>query len=125
MRNYIILDGKQYMTINGQWAPSTARPTQIRPLLSGRDDVTFGPAPRRSWEGTIVAPVTPPGSAWGSVEDLRTSLSKMSVLPFEDHYGDVSSVVLTNPNNEVSYVPDWEQPDNEMKFGVQLTQINV
>ena len=125
MNNYIILDGRKYMTISGQWAPSTARATQIRPLLSGRDDVTFGPAPRKYWDGTIVAPITPVDASWGSVGDMRTSMNKMSVLAFSDHFGVGVSVVLVNPNNEVSYVPDWEQPDNEIKFSVQLTQVNL
>lgn len=122
MNDYIILDNKRYKAIFGQWAPTRVKPAKIRKTLAGATDATYGPAITVSWEGTLIVPVTPSGSSWGSDEDLRTSFDKLESLSFTDHYGDTCNVIAAGVLQENSLTPTWDSVLNRFLFRTTLVR---
>ena len=57
MNDYIILDGKRYRTSHPDWEPTEERPMVVRRLMSGKTNVTFGPATFTGWSGVVTAEV--------------------------------------------------------------------
>ncbi len=121
MNDYIILDGFKYHTNHPGWQPQIDRPVVIKKLLSGTRNVTFGPAMKPSWQGTIHAAAANPEAGFGTIDDLRTTYNKLSSVAFEDHYGSAYTVVLDRRVNEASFSPKWDA--NENKFEVMLTVV--
>jgi len=87
MNDYITLDGYKYRTPARNWAPAEHKPASVKTTLLGEVDATYGPTTTYEWRGEIAAPVTSPGTGWGTIADLRLSLKKRSALSFSDHYG--------------------------------------
>lgn len=91
--------------------------------LNGQSLVTFGPASVMTWQGNIKAPVTPRGEGWGDVDNLRTTLQKLSTLSFTDHYSNTYTVVVRQTQPEQSKTPMWDGASNEIAFPVEVKQV--
>ncbi len=104
MNDYITLDGYKYRTPARNWAPAEHKPASVKTTLLGEVDATYGPTTTYEWRGEIAAPVTSPGTGWGTIADLRLSLKKRSALSFSDHYG-VRVRTCTGPFPERSLSP--------------------
>lgn len=123
MNNYISLDGKYYFTPFGRWSPPLInKPSTTKVTSDGSTDVTYGPASFLSWEGDIEAPVTAPGSGYGTVSDLMTSLAKRQALTFYDHYNTQYSVHAIGPFQSSSMSPKWDSASNIFLVTVNLVQ---
>jgi hypothetical protein len=122
MNDYITLDGKRYRTVHENWAPLEERPMVVRRLLSGRSDVTWGPATFPGWRGQVAVEV---GSQapFGNINDFRASYRKRTALDFIDHYGASYSVVIERSVDERSLSPMWDAPDNVIKVNVTLLKV--
>lgn len=120
MNNYIILDGLQYMAPHGDFGQVRSKPSTERVTLSGRTDVTYGPAALVEWTGSLIAPVTPPDTGWGDIDDLRYTLEKRQGLAFTDHYGVSGVVYAVGPHGEISFAPVWDAASNEFYISVKL-----
>lgn len=123
MNDYVTLDGKRYKAVFGQWNPTRIKPARVRKTLAGATDATYGPAITVQWDGTLVVPVTPSGSSWGSDSDLRDTFDKMENLTFVDHYADSYSVVMVNALQEQSLTPVLDQANNRFLFRISLVQV--
>lgn len=123
MNNYVTLDGKRYKAVFGQWAPTRVKPAKIRKTLAGATDATYGPAITVSWEGTLIVPVTPSGSSWGSNTDLETSFDKLEDLTFVDHYGTSCSVIAAGVLQQNSLTPTFDSALNRFLFRVTLVRV--
>lgn len=119
MNNYITFDSKKYITTAKTWHPEPIVPQTIRVNLDGNLDVTFGPASLQVFVGEIEAPVSP-GSGYGSVSDLRTTLAKKQTLSLTDHYGTAHTVAVQGPVIERSLAPKWDGSSNKVYFKVRL-----
>ena len=86
MNNYIVLNGKRYMTVHKNWKPVVGKPATVRYTLSGETDVTYGTGTEVGWSGEISCPVTPISSAWGAIEDMRLLKTYMAPVAFVDHF---------------------------------------
>lgn len=120
MNNYIVLDGKQYITPAKQWIPIAKKPSTVRYTLEGQPDVTYGPVVPVEWKGVIRVPYTPVTSAWGSLDDLRTSLAQRTFMLFTDHYGVQYTVHVIGEFPEQSITPFWVGPDNDFDVPVRI-----
>jgi hypothetical protein len=123
MNSYITLNSKKYKTSSGSWSPASVnRPVQVKMLLSGRNDVTYGPAVAKRWEGEVVAPVSP-ATGYGSISDLRTAYATLSALSFTDHYGDTYSIALLGSITERSKTPMWDGASNSFLVPIVLVPV--
>lgn len=124
MNNYITLDGKKYYTPFGGWSPAMInKPSTVELTSDGSIDVTYGPASFYSWEGEIEGPVTSPGTGWGTVSDLKTTIAKRQTVKFYDHYGVTEyDVHIIGPFSERSYSPKWDSASNIMIITVSLVE---
>lgn len=120
MNNYITFDTLKYMAPHLAYAPIRNKPATERLTLSGASDVTYGPGVVLEWVGEIIAPVTPEGTGWGDVDDLRYSLEKREPLALIDHYNVASVVYALGPHGEVSFVPMWDAASNEFRVSVRF-----
>jgi len=120
MNNYITLDGNKYMTRHGDWEPIYDKPGAARLVLSGNIDVTWGPATISGWQGVIIGPVTSPGTGWGTIDNLRTSVRKTQAVSFTDHYSNTDDVIVLGSLREESKSPMWDSPSNEITVEVEL-----
>ena len=120
MNNYITLDGLKYMAPHGDFGQMRGKPSTERVTLSGRTDVTYGPATLVEWSGSLIAPVTPPDTGWGDVDDLRYTLGKRQSLAFTNHYGVAGVVYAVGPHGEISFAPVWDAASNEFYITVKL-----
>ncbi len=94
----------------------------VRRLLSGRSDVTWGPATFPGWRGQVAVEV---GSQapFGNIDDFRASYRKRAALDFIDHYGSPYSVVIERSVDERSLSPMWDAPDNVIKVNITLLKV--
>lgn len=120
MNDYVTLDSFRYAAPFGQFTPKRMIPHRLRYTLSGTVDATFGPASPLVWEGKLKVPVTPLDSDWGDLDDFRATVAKKAVLDFEDHYGDVYTVYVLGPFDEVSKLPVWDAVDNVFYISVRI-----
>ena len=118
MNSYITLDGKKYSTAQKTWQPETPKAMTPRLTLAGDLDVTFGPGVTKVWTGEIKARVTP-ATGYGTPNELRTSLDKITGLTFLDHLGN-SYTVYVQGYKERSYTPAWDGSSNAMYFNVRM-----
>ncbi len=122
-KNYIELDGRRYMTSAQSWAPEASTPANIRLLINGNLDATYGQGSLKVWSGDIMVDNSPPNDggspAWGTVDELRASLVKRTGLAFKDHYGTAYTVHVTG-YKEASLSPKWDGANNTMYFSVSL-----
>lgn len=120
MNNYIVLDGLKYMAPHKDFGPMRAKPSTERVTLSGRSDVTYGPAALLEWTGSLIAQVTPVDTGWGDIDDLRYTLEKRQGLAFTDHYGETGVVYAIGPHGETSFTPVWDAVSNEFRVTLRL-----
>lgn len=126
MNDYVSIDSKKYHTTARSWRPSPITPSTTRLLLSGNLDAAYGPATLLQWEGEVCGPVTSPGTGWGTISDLRTSLAKRQKLTFVDHYGtSYTGSVITGPFKERSLIPKWDSSDNVIYVLVKVISKSV
>ena len=121
MNDYIILDGLKYRTPARSWAPAEHKPASVKSTLLGEVDATYGSTTTVEWRGEIAAPVTAPGTGWGTIADLRLSLKKRLALSFTDHYGTTRTVHVLGPFPERSLSAKWDSPSNTIYKTVQIT----
>jgi len=112
MNNYITLDSKKYFTHGKSWHPEPITPQTVRVMLNGNLDVTYGAGSLQIWVGEIEGHVTSPGSGYGTIADLRTSLLKKQTLSFTDHYGTTYTVAAQGPFAERSLSVKWDGTGN-------------
>jgi hypothetical protein len=122
MKNYIILDTKQYMTVFGEWQPLINKPSSVRYLWNGNTDVTYGPGLPQEWRGMVRVPVTASGS-WGSISNMRTTLMKKQSVSFTDHYEETYSVHIIGEITEDSFTPGWDNATNVFHIPVRLVKV--
>lgn len=125
MRNYILINNKRFMTMGKAWEPSINKPSQVRWLLSGARDTTYGPAVSKEWRGQVEAPVIAApdpgdGTAWGTISDLRTLLELREPVTFVDHYGTSYSADLLGQFRERSLSTMWDAESNVFRIEVRL-----
>jgi hypothetical protein len=120
MNTYILLDGLKYTAPHKAFAPVRSKPSTERITLSGRSDVTYGPASSLEWTGSITAPVTPRDTGWGDIDDLRYTLEKRQGLAFTDHYGNTGIVYAVGSHGETSFTPVWDAASNTFRVAVRL-----
>lgn len=119
MNNYITLDNKKYHTPATQWKPDIQKPATVRVTILGSVDATYGPASIPGWEGEIEAAVTPE-TGFGSISDLRATLSKCEEVVFSDHYGANYYVHVLGPFQQDSKSPMWDGASNKLSMRVKL-----
>ena len=119
MNNYIILDGKRYVTPAKTWQPATYKSGSLRFTLTGTLDATYGAATILEWVGQIEAPATAT-TPWGAIADLRTSLRKRAGVSFTDHYGTSYTVHTLGPFPERSVSPRWDGASNKIYINVVM-----
>ncbi len=81
--------------------------------------------------GTALGPVAAPtsantqagGTTWGTIDDLRTVISRNLPVPFIDHYGNSCSVVVLGPFAERSLASKWDSPTNVIFLQVRLVKV--
>lgn len=117
--DYIILDGLKYTTTHKTWRPALLPTVSSRIILNGSLDATWGPS-QYVFSGEIVAPVTPVTPEHGSINDLRTTLAKTSILNLTDYDGSVYQLVLVGSSQERSLSSKWDMPKNIIYVTVQL-----
>nr|MBN1228893.1 hypothetical protein [Anaerolineae bacterium] len=123
MNNYITLDSKKYMTSSKDWAPVWLKPATDRITLSGEMDVTYGPGLIVGYTGSIIAPVTSPGTGWGTVSDLKTTLAKRTAVTFTAHDSSTAvNVHVLGPFNPASMSPMWDASSNEWHVPVRVLE---
>jgi hypothetical protein len=120
MNNYILLDGKKYVTPSKNWKPVYDKPATVKATLLGGIDVTYGPAVYNEWQGEIEGPVTPKDGTWGSISDLRATIAKTTTVSFTDHYGTGMNVHVLGPFQERSLAPKWDSASNCIFVQVRL-----
>ena len=123
INNYITLDGCRYKTSAVTWAPKFERAVQIKRLFSGNKDVSFGPSGMTTWEGDVIAPVTPAAN-YGSIDELRALYSENTTQVFIDHYGNSYNVVLYGTIAEKSRLRVWDAASNQFLVPVVLVMIS-
>ena len=121
MNNYITLDSKYYKTPVSSWVPSIIKPMTTRDAWDGSTDTTYGPSVHHEWQGLIRASVSP-ATGYGSITDLRTTISKKSSVTFIDHYGVTYSVDLSGPFKEHSFTNVWDASSNSIDISILLTE---
>lgn len=120
MNNYITLDGKRYAAPYKEFGPLMNKPSTERVTLSGRSDVTYGPATLQEWIGILHAPVTPRAGEWGDIDDLRATLAKRYSVSYTDHYGTTMTAYILGPHPEQSMSPMWDGARNVFKVTVKI-----
>lgn len=120
MNNYVTFDTLKYKAPHGAFGPIRNKPMTERITLSGASDVTYGPGTHIEWVGELFAPVTPEGTGWGDISDLRASFEKREALPFIDHYNNATTVYASGPHGEISLTPMWDAASNEFRVSVRF-----
>jgi hypothetical protein len=125
MNDYIIIDDGtnqyKYATLQRNWLPQPMVPSTSRLLLSGELDTTFASGTLVSWQGEIVAPVTPRAAGWGTITTLRAQLKMLQRHTFSDHYGNAyPNAHFQGPFNERSAIPDWDNVENKFYVTVKI-----
>jgi hypothetical protein len=120
MNNYVVFDTLKYKAPHGNFGPIRNKPATERVTLSGKSDITFGPGTLVEWVGELIAPVTPDGTGWGDIDDLRYSLGKRTYLAFIDHYGVAHTVYALGAHAESSLTPMWDGASNEWRVSVRF-----
>ena len=120
--NYILLESKKYATIYKSWKKRRAKPGTHRRTVDGSADVTYGPSGWDEWYGLIRAPITSPGTGWGTYAELVTMLNLRRGLTFKTH--DSAAVEATahviNEYSEDSATPDLYGDNNFLMVDVRL-----
>lgn len=122
MNNYITLDSYKYYTSGNNWQRTMYTPRSFRITLAGSGDSAYGSVSNPMWVGEIIAPVTSPGTGWGTVTTLRTSLAKLQNLSMTDHYG-TTYTVFVQPLGERSKTRMWDGASNKINFAVEVKSI--
>ena len=120
MNNYIVLDGLRFKTPGNNWQPVLNKPASARTTLNGELNVTYGASNMTSWQGTILGPVTPTDSNWGSIDDLRAILRKNESVLVRDHLNNLGVVHLMGPFSETSISNVWDCPRNEIRVSARI-----
>lgn len=123
MNEYITLDSLKYPTLSTDWTSHLVVPSSDAMMLNGEVAVTFGPAARREWNGSIKAEVTARDTGWGTIADLRTTLAKLTTLSFTDHYSSSYTVLVQIAGPEISLSPMWDATSNEFAIKVKVKQV--
>ena len=124
--NYIVIndgtDTLQYKTALRSWRSSPETPSTARLLLSGKIDVTYGPAELGQWSGELLVPVATQPAGWGNIDQIRVQLKRKVIFQFTDHYGILwSEASIKGPFNEQSIAPDWDVDSNDILIGIKVT----
>ena len=119
MNNYVTLDGFKYDCPFKEWDPTTEKPMSYRRTWDGSFDVTYGPGLFKTWNGNLRARVTP-ATGYGSISDLRATISKMQGVTFIDHYGDTYTVHIEPAGPEKSFSPLWSGASNVFLVPVHM-----
>jgi hypothetical protein len=120
MNNYITLDGKKYKVPSKQWLPVTTKPNTVRLTLLGEVDVTFGSCVIKEYQGQIEGPVTPQDASWGSITDLRDTLTKRQEITMIDHFEETFTVVCIGPFKEESFMSAWNAASNHFNITARI-----
>jgi hypothetical protein len=125
MNKYITFDGKQYKTLSTTWMETEVSPRQIKRLLSGVGDVTFGPSSYLTWKGDVVTLAVADGShpERGTLATLETAFRKRTPLTMIDHYGVSRSVTMSGSIDKRSVLPVWDVAGNEFRIHVEITSL--
>jgi hypothetical protein len=122
MNKYVVLNGKQYVTLAKTWTQTFVKPMVVRQTLLGETDATYGPNIVHGWSGEVKALVEVPSAEWGTISDLMAAIETMGVIPFVDHYGTACSVHLSGPGGMRSLTNMWDAASNAFYVPLLLTK---
>lgn len=121
MNNYITLDSKKYHTLEG-WAPDTVRPSKFDTYLNNKTGAVYGHTSYRQWSGQIIAPYTSPGTGWGTIADLDTTLAKKQNLSFTSHDSIIVTVNVVSSGRK-SLIRKWDAASNKWYVSITIREI--
>jgi len=127
MNNYITLDGYKYSCPFGQWEPSRNKPSSVRMTLSGKTDVTYGPASEESWAGLIRVTANSDliTAGYGTRANFLTTYDKTTSVTFVDHEGNSCSVHVIGALSRKSTIPIWDSTNANFFYSVNLIKVNT
>ena len=118
MNNYIKIGVYKYRT--QAWVPVIGKIVTVRKTRLGATDATSASFKTIKWRGMIEASICPDDN-FGTPTTLRDVLILGSPSVFEDHYGNVYSVLVKGSIVEKSISPVLNARDNVILFAVEVT----
>ncbi len=124
MNNYVVINGKKYMTLGSNWTPESTLANQVRPTWSGRLDVVYAPNSIKNFVGTVIVPVTP-ATGFGNMDDFRLAYVTKAAQTFTDHFGNEYTIIFIGKMSEKSLTNCWDGASNEFRIPVMFYAIPV